>query len=278
MEITQVETGRTWKGWLWQKGNEFWDWLLHGVNWAKVGAAAVEIPRYTVAFMAIHEPWYIGVPLAALVTWATAAAWEYVFERGWKRAWGVAVMNLVSLAVAVTIITPVIYLMMSMPIEEIDMTKFDLLTADPVRLTWAFAMSLVTFIPIMLVSAVKAGKIRDAAKTDTGTDTKSDTGTDTGTDTKAIKEVVRQPRKVTATSAELVFNGAVIDMHANEVVKTDQAKNGASEPLSDEKLDAWQRAKNGWTQSEIAAHFGKTDRTIRNWIKEVEEFKGGEGE
>jgi DNA-binding transcriptional regulator YiaG len=273
METTQVETGRTWKAWLWQKGTEFWNWTRHGIDWAFVGAAVVEIPRYTAAFLAIHEPWYIGVPLAALLAWSTKSAWEYVFERGWRKSWIVTLLDIVALAVAVCIITPVIYLMMSAPIDQIDMTTFDLWTADPVQLFWAFCMSLCTFLPLMLVAAVKAGKKNDAkAETDTGTDTK--------TDIKPIAfeeaKEVRQPKKVVAQSAELTFNGTVIDMHAGDAVKVDQQKNGATEPLSQEKLDAWQRSKNGWTQADIAAHFGKTDRTIRNWIKEVEDQKGGE--
>jgi DNA-binding transcriptional regulator YiaG len=280
MEITQVETGRTWKGWLWQKGTDFWNWMRHGIDWAFVGAALVEIPRYTAAFLAIHEPWYIGVPLAALLAWSTKSAWEYVFERGWRKSWIVTILDIVALAVAVCIITPVIYLMMSAPIDQIDMTTFDLWTADPVQLFWSFCMSLCTFLPLMLVAAVKAGKAREAA--DTGTD-KTDTKTDTGTDTEAAvvtKEAVRQPKKLVAQAAELTFNGTVIDMHAGETISAvtmDQHRNGVTEPLSQEKLDAWQRSKNGWTQGDIAAHFGKSDRTIRNWIKEVEEFKGGEG-
>lgn len=253
MDSTQTMIGRTWKERLEVKGSDFWQWMRHDVDWAFVGAAAVEIPRYTAAFMAIHEPWYIGVPLAALLAWSTKSAWEYVFERGWRRAWGVSILNVIALTVAVVIITPVIYLMMSMPIDQIDMTKFNLWTADPVQLAWAFAMSLCTFLPLMLVAAVKAGKNKEALA-------------------RSVEPSVVAVTHKVASVIDPVAEPAMVQVM--EKARVDSRKNGMSGGVDPRKLDAWQMAQSDFTHNQIAGKFSVTDRTVRNWIKEVEELKG----
>lgn len=82
-------------------------WLQNNVDFAFVLAAFTETPRWTVAFKAIHEPTWIGVPLGVLLAFATAKAWRRYFEEpsNKKLLW----FNIASVVVAVLVISPVLY-------------------------------------------------------------------------------------------------------------------------------------------------------------------------
>lgn len=234
------------------------------VDWPLVLAAFVEIPRWSVAFLAIHEPWVFGVPLAAIITWSMKAGWSRYFER--KSAL-ILTLNIASLLVAVVVITPVLYLMTSPPgtaqmnlvgfwIPQVNLSDFTLATVQPVTLLWSFALALTTFIPLIALSAVKADKTREEGETVANEMDMSEMivpviGADPGLDDTHVEYV-----------PPIVLNGngkakkAPIVMEP--VIEGDRSERVAM---------ARELHAQGKSQKEIAAIMNVTDRTVRNWLK-----------
>lgn len=95
------------------------NWLKDHVDLALVLAAATEIPRWTVAFLAINEPLWVGVPLGALLAWALKEGWTTYFR---TKQGIVLALNLAALATAILVITPVLYAMTYVPVDEVDLS------------------------------------------------------------------------------------------------------------------------------------------------------------
>jgi hypothetical protein len=93
-------------------------WIRTHFDFALLLAAAVEIPRWTVTFLAIHEPLWVGIPLGALLAYATSEGWKAYFVD--TRRVKLLCFNIASLAAATFVITPVLFSMASAPIDEID--------------------------------------------------------------------------------------------------------------------------------------------------------------
>ena len=129
-----------------------WSWgVLARVDVALMLAAAVEIPRWTVTFLAIHEPLWVGVPLGALLAYAASEGWKAYFAD--KRRYVLLTFNVASLLAATFVITPVLYSMATGPIESLDLTR----VLPPVWLaTWAGVLAVTTFAPLIQLAAVKA--------------------------------------------------------------------------------------------------------------------------
>jgi len=116
-------------------------------------AAAVEIPRWTVTFLAIHEPLWVGVPLGALLAYAASEGWKAYFVD--NRRWVLLCFNVATLLAATFVITPVLFAMASGPIEQLDLTR--ILPAQWL-LAWAGVLAVTTFAPLIQLAAVKAGQ------------------------------------------------------------------------------------------------------------------------
>ena len=61
---------------LWNALCSFGRWMRRNFDFALILAALVEIPRWTVTFLAIHEPLWVGIPLGALLAYATSEGWR----------------------------------------------------------------------------------------------------------------------------------------------------------------------------------------------------------
>ena len=120
-------------------------------------AAAVEIPRWTVTFLAIHEPLWVGVPLGALLAYAASEGWKAYFVD--NRRWVLLCFNVATLLAATFVITPVLFAMASGPIEALDLTR---ILPAPWLLAWAGVLAVTTFAPLIQLAAVKAGRARTA--------------------------------------------------------------------------------------------------------------------
>jgi hypothetical protein len=126
-------------------------WMAHHFDAALLLAAAVEIPRWTVTFLAIHEPLWVGIPLGALLAYATSEGWKAYFLA--PRRYKLLTFNVVSLAAATFVITPVLFSMASAPINEIDLAA---LLPPMWLLAWAGVLAVTTFAPLIQLAAVKS--------------------------------------------------------------------------------------------------------------------------
>mgnify|MGYP000911813616 CR=1 FL=1 len=130
-------------------------WLQSNVDFAFVLAAFTETPRWTVAFKAIHEPTWIGVPLGVLLAFATAKAWRRYFEEpdNKKLLW----FNIASVVVAVLVISPVLYALAGAELKDaktIDtIVLSEALTPFWLRL-WSVLLAVTTFSPLIQLAAV----------------------------------------------------------------------------------------------------------------------------
>lgn len=136
---------------------------LRRMDWALLLAGLVEIPRWSVAFMAIHEPAVFGVPLAAIITWSMSAGWEHYFRRPQDRL--ILFFNVLALAISTVIITPVLYLLTQAGTFRVVMTDFRLAEVDVFRLVWALALALGTFLPLISLAAVRSRREREEPET-----------------------------------------------------------------------------------------------------------------
>ena len=126
-------------------------WIRKHFDFALLLAALVEIPRWTVTFLAIHEPLWVGIPLGALLAYATSEGWRAYFAD--PRRIKLLCFNIASLAAATFVITPVLFSMASAPIDEIDLAA---LLPFGWLLAWSGVLAITTFAPLIQLAAVKS--------------------------------------------------------------------------------------------------------------------------
>lgn len=124
-------------------------WFRHNVDFALLLAVFTETPRWAVAFMAINEPLWVGVPLGVLLAFATSHAWRRYFE---TRHNGLLVFNCASILIAVAVIAPVLFAMTDAQAHDVDITE-----VLPVQGIWIWAtlLALTTFMPLVQLAAVR---------------------------------------------------------------------------------------------------------------------------
>ncbi len=145
-------------------------WIRNHFDFALLLAAAVEIPRWTVTFLAIHEPLWVGIPLGALLAYATSEGWKAYFVD--TRRVKLLCFNIASLAAATFVITPVLFSMASAPIDEIDLAA---LLPPLWLLAWAGVLAVTTFAPLIQLAAVKSAPIQTPAEAPAELPTPNDT-------------------------------------------------------------------------------------------------------
>jgi hypothetical protein len=132
-------------------------WLHKHVDATLLIAAAVEIPRWCSTFAAINEPLIVGVPLGALLAYATSVAWKAYFEDT-KRI-GLAALNIVALVIAIFVITPVLFaLTQSHDVKLTQVLPFEL------RWGWSGLLAITTFMPLIQLAAAKHATGASATK------------------------------------------------------------------------------------------------------------------
>lgn len=129
-----------------------------GLDYSLLLAAAVEVPRWTVAFMAINEHPVFGVPLGALLAYSMKAGWEHYFED--RRRFLSLFLNILSLAAAVVVITPVLH---SMVMEAGILSK----VLSPIELKiWSYIMACTTFLPLIVIAATRTDRVEEEGEQD----------------------------------------------------------------------------------------------------------------
>jgi len=131
-------------------------WMQRNVTFGLLLAIMTEVPRWTFAFMAAHEPVWAGCALAALMSYAAAHAWEEYFKR---HDWLLLALNSLSLGFGVFTISPVIYAMTTVGSHSVSMK--DIL---PNVLLWAWSIILAstTFLPLIQVAVVEVRRREQA--------------------------------------------------------------------------------------------------------------------
>ena len=124
-------------------------WIKENIDFPLVLAMVTETPRWTVAFIAIHEPLWIGIPLGILLAFATSKAWRYYFRTGSK---GMLIFNVISVLMAITVITPVLFAMTEVPPDQVQIGK---VLSDLGVWVWTAILALTTFIPLIQLAAVE---------------------------------------------------------------------------------------------------------------------------
>lgn len=131
-------------------------WLKDNIDFALILAVFTETPRWAVAFMAVNEPLWVGVPLGVLLSFATSHAWRAYFD---TKNRGLFAFNVVSIVIAVAVIAPVLFAMTESQAHEVNIAA--VLNA-PTKAVWSTLLALTTFIPLVQLAAVKG--LKDAAE------------------------------------------------------------------------------------------------------------------
>ena len=233
---------------LWNALCSFGRWIRNHFDFALLLAAAVEIPRWTVTFLAIHEPLWVGIPLGALLAYATSEGWKAYFADPHRIK--LLVFNIASLAAATFVITPVLFSMASAPIDEIDLAAL----LPPVwLLAWAGVLAVTTFAPLIQLAAVKS--------TPKGTSTEPATANATANTTTSApiatpSESGGHSEAVGATPAPAEQTGAM-----------SAQPEGADVPTHDTRTQALQLRDEGYTAAEIARMTGAKYSTVQSWLR-----------
>lgn len=124
-------------------------WAKGNVTFSLILAILTEVPRWVFAFEAVNEPLWAGIPLAVLIAFATAHAWEEFFTYHDNLLLG---LNIVSLIFAVFTISPVLFAMIKTG-EDVSIYN-----VFPYVLQWAWAVVLActTFLPLVQLAVVES--------------------------------------------------------------------------------------------------------------------------
>jgi len=137
-----------------QVGKAIWQvikpWAERNVTFSLLLAVLTEVPRWTFAFRAVNEPLWAGIPLAILIAFAAAHAWEEYFAEHDPL---LLALNVVSLVFAVFTIAPVLYAMIDSPAHEVSIAA---IFPPTIQWMWASVLACTTFLPLIQLAVVEA--------------------------------------------------------------------------------------------------------------------------
>jgi hypothetical protein len=216
-------------------------WIRTHFDFALLLAAAVEIPRWTVTFLAIHEPLWVGIPLGALLAYATSEGWKAYFVD--TRRVKLLCFNIASLAAATFVITPVLFSMASAPIDEIDLAA---LLPPAWLLAWAGVLAVTTFAPLIQLAAVKSVPTN-----------------------KPLESPAELPTPIDTTPAPIVApspSGGHSEAAGKSRKPRGTAKTGKTAVSPETKAIILNAVNNGATVPDVASEFSISPNTVRSWI------------
>lgn len=137
----------------WQNNlNSFTGWAREKFDATLVLAIATETPRWTVVFITLHEPAWIGVTMGVLISWAAKKGWNAWTHN--KERWGLFFLNVWVLVSAVLIMAPVLYEMTQHQIHDVNVAQSLIEFSDNALWVWTILVAQSTFMP--LIQAVVA--------------------------------------------------------------------------------------------------------------------------
>ena len=226
---------------LWNALCSFGRWIRLHFDFALLLAAAVEIPRWTVTFLAIHEPLWVGIPLGALLAYATSEGWKAYFADPHRIK--LLCFNIASLAAATFVITPVLFSMASAPIDEIDLAA---LLPPAWLLAWAGVLAVTTFAPLIQLAAVKSTPKEKPTEPATATTTANTT----------TSAPIATPSESGGHSEGATQTGAAVA----------QPEGGKSKVSPETKAIILRSISNGAKVADVASEFKVSPNTVRSWI------------
>ena len=220
-------------------------WLKRHFDFALILAAAVEIPRWTVTFLAIHEPLWVGIPLGALLDYATSEGWKAYFTD--PHRYKLLAFNVVSLLAATFVITPVLFSMASAPIDEIDLAAL----LPPVwLLAWSAVLAVTTFAPLIQLAAVKSTPVEKEQEATT-------------TSTSATSPVESSLANPVGTAKAVESSQPA----APEPAAAPKQPEPDAMPQPDKRTQAMQLRDEGYTAAEIAKMTDAKYSTVQSWLR-----------
>jgi uncharacterized membrane protein (DUF441 family) len=124
-------------------------WIKRNWDATLVLAIATETPRWTVVFITLHEPAWIGVTMGVLISWAAKKGWNaWTHDR---TRHGLFALNAWVLISAVAIMTPVLLDMTQHKIEDVDVVRTLQALHMYAPIVWSFLVAQSTFMPLIQV-------------------------------------------------------------------------------------------------------------------------------
>lgn len=223
-------------------------WAQRNVTFGLVLAVCTEVPRWTFAFAAAHEPIWAGCALATLMSYAAAHAWEEYFARHDRL---LLMLNGLSLGFGVFTISPVIFAMTNGGGHSVQMTS---ILPTPLLWLWSIVLASTTFLPLIQVAVVEVRRRERVLGS-------------------AQPEVQPKTRKVAQPPADSVHPTTPIVQVLSEPIEDtlpidsdDGLCDGAPDPSDKEAYVRWLYMEKGLTQSALATQFGVHRNTISKWL------------
>jgi hypothetical protein len=227
-------------------------WAQRNVTFGLVLAIVTEVPRWTFAFAAAHEPIWAGCALAALMSYAAAHAWEEYFIRHDRL---LLTLNALSLAFGVFTISPVIFAMTNGSGHSVNMK--DVLPL-PLLWVWAIVLASTTFLPLIQVAVVEVRR-RDRVQLD------------------AQPEVQPKVKKVAQLTADIVqptVQPVAPIVQIEEVDETsivgDALLDGCPDQNDKPAYAKWLHMEKGMSQTSLGTMFGVHRNTVGKWLKDAD--------
>lgn len=240
------------------------NWLKNNVDFALFLAVLTETPRWAVAFMAVHEPLYVGIPLGVLLAFATSHAWRAYFNTRNSKLFA---LNVTSIVIAVAVIAPVMFAMTS---HQADQVNINAVLSPSYVWIWATLLALTTFLPLIQLAAVH-GIVQPAAQTEpvqpTAQATRTHTKRNVQVDEQSEQYTVVQPQPIVQATVQPVLDA--VKQPALETVQPDFAQM----TILEKKAHIAQLILNGTpiNQSQTAIQLGVSRTTLNAWVKAYSE-------
>ena len=241
--------------------NQMGEWAKRNLDTTLVLAIATETPRWTVVFMALHEPSWIGVTMGVLISWAA--------KRGWN-AWnkerhrhGLFALNVWVLASAVAIMAPVLLEMTKHPIEQVDVSAALLSLHEYAVWLWVLLVAQSTFMP--LIQAVVAHNVSQDNEDDANRPTQKKV-----TRTVRNTQTVEQSEQFVVPTVQQSY--AVIEQPVSEPVQGNDYK-ALTDNQKREQLAIVLNSEEVPSKSKLADLFGISRTTVYAWIREIKQGK-----
>lgn len=227
-------------------------WAQRNVTFGLVLAVCTEVPRWTFAFKAAHEPIWAGCALAILISYAAAHAWEEYFR---LHSWLLLTLNSLSLFFGVYTIAPVLYLMSSAQ-DHATVQLSDVFSAWFIG-SWSIVLACTTFLPLIQVAVVEVRR-RDRVQPEVQPKAK-----------KVILqtvETVQMPAAIVQPVAPIVQAEEVDEIIGSE----DDVLDGCPDQSDRPAYAKWLHMEKGMSQTALGKMFGVHRNTVGNWLKEAD--------
>lgn len=217
-------------------------WAQRNVTFGLVLAVVTEVPRWTFAFAAAHEPIWAGCALAALMSYAAAHAWEEYFARHDRL---LLILNGLSLAFGVFTISPVIFAMTNGGGHSVDMKQ---VLNTPMLWAWSIVLASTTFLPLIQVAVVE---VRRRERLQSAPE---------------VTRTVQRGKSIDKPIAQALAQSAVQPTSPPEESHDIIVQDGAPDREDKQAYARWLKMEKGMNNSAIGNELGVHRNTVSGWL------------